>query len=193
MTTLEKSIRILKKELKAGITREEWDEYAKEKGLYSALSILIKFNLYAWDDLVIKLENRKQRDWKMREDAGKYMYKKIKENQKKLDATIEEKGLKDIQVRKLSLKIDRMINKYYEQTETRHFTRNNISNLYYAESYYQLRNYIIDTYTIPSQSDWDKYAQEYGLMSSTSLCYITQNTWEMLMDRIKRETKMKIL
>lgn len=193
MTTYEKSIRLLKKELKQrDISEEEWNDLAIQNCLYSALTIKTKENTKHWQALKKKIVKRKESPRKLEYDE--YLYAKIKKLERKLNKSIEESGLSSIKTIEISRTIDELINSYYEKIEKRIFLRDKKMYEWYLESYDMLKYYTIDINRFPSESEWNKVAKRSGLMSAESIKYISNlRKWALLKRFVEKEVDFRVI
>jgi len=193
MTTYEKSLRLLKKELKQrDISEEEWNELAINNCLYSALTIKAKENAKDWGTLKRKLLKRKEGTRKIEYDE--YLYTKIKKLERKLNKSIEENGLNSIKTIEISRNIDELINSYYEKIEKRIYLRDKKMYEWYLESYDMLKYYTIDINRFPSESEWNKVAKRSGLMSAESIKYMSNmRKWALLKRFMEKEVDFRVI
>lgn len=107
--------------------------------------------------------------------------KKIENLREKLHKNIDEFGIDSKQVRKTSDELDKLINEYYN---ARKYPEDSEMYKAYQESLEHIKM-IIDTFgAFPTTKEWNKYAKEQGLLSVTSLEYISGCDWNKLRSRI---------
>ena len=83
-----KSIRYLKRKLrKEDITKEEWDEYAHENYLFSALTLIDKKKVGSFEELKQKVKKEKEENFLYNQD----IYIQIRNYQTKLNRIVEKK------------------------------------------------------------------------------------------------------
>ena len=183
-----KSLRYLKRKIRnEDLTKEEWDIYAHENYLFSSLTIMDKKKVGNFEELKKKLLKEK-------EELFLYnisIYNDIKKLQKILDKNIDKKGLNDFLTRTTSLKLDKLINEFYETIEEREYPEKNEMYEAYEMSYYMLKEMMITKKRFPMVEEWNDYAQKTGLLNSESIKYISRLEWHFLEIKLKRETNMK--
>lgn len=108
----------------------------------------------------------------------------IEELRKKLHEAIEEYGINSKEVYKLSIEMDKLLNK-------RGYDDKNLMYNKYLESMFELRKISKIFNEFPSVDEWNKYAKEKYLLNSESLKYINGLNWHKLKDKIKKEMKIK--
>ncbi len=183
-----KSLRYLKRKIRnEDLTKEEWDIYAHENYLFSSLTIMDKKKVGNFEDLKKKLLKEKEELFLYNNS----IYNDIKKLQKILDKNIDKKGLNDFLTRTTSLKLDKLINEFYETIEEREYPEKNEMYEAYEMSYYMLKEMMITKKRFPMVEEWNDYAQKTGLLNSESIKYISRLEWHFLEIKLKRETNMK--
>lgn len=183
-----KSLRYLKRKIRnEDLTKEEWDIYAHENYLFSSLTIMDKKKVGNFEELKKKLLKEKEELFLYNNS----IYNDIKKLQKILDKNIDKKGLNDFLTRTTSLKLDKLINEFYETIEEREYPEKNEMYEAYEMSYYMLKEMMITKKRFPMVEEWNDYAQKTGLLNSESIKYISRLEWHFLEIKLKRETNMK--
>ncbi len=108
----------------------------------------------------------------------------VEELREKLHNAIEEYGLNSEEVYKISIEMDKLLNK-------RGYNEKNLMYNKYLESMFELRKISKIFNEFPSVNEWNKYAKEKYLLNSESLKYISGLNWHKLKDKIKKEMKIK--
>ena len=113
-----KSLRYLKRKIRnENLTKEEWDIYAHENYLFSSLTLIDKKKVGSFEELKKKLLKEKEELFLYNNS----LYNDIKRIQKTLDKNIENRGIDDFITRATSLKLDKLINEFYETIEEREY------------------------------------------------------------------------
>jgi len=182
-----KSVKELKTMLKQNenLTSQEWNEYANNNILLSALTLMARDEINTWENL-----KKKYRVGKVTKKRNIFL--EIKKARRKLDLNIATKGLNDKQTRLYSDEIDILINEYYKSKEIREYPICSEIITYYEESYKKLKNVTQDFNEFPSTKAWNKFAQENNYLSSTAIQYVSKLDWNKLRDKIKAEIHAKI-
>ena len=120
------------------------------------------------------------------------IYRKIKKARIKLEEAIEEKGLNSHEVRKLSDKMDELLNEYEKSIKTIEYPKYNAMFKCYKESYKALKKITKDFKKFPTVEEWNKYAKENDLLSHASMEYISTLNWNNLRIKVLRELNMYI-
>lgn len=170
---------------KENLTTQEWNEYAKQNMLLSAITLMARDEINTWDKLKEKYrvgKNAKKRN----------IFLEIKKARKRLDRNIALRGLQDRQTRLYSDEIDILINEYYNSRKIRDYPEWSEFVDYYKESYEALKKVTREFNEFPSARAWDKYAKENYYLSNTSMQYISNLDWHKLRDKIKAEINAKI-
>lgn len=123
----------------------------------------------------------------------KSIIKKITKLRIKLNRTIEEKGLNSDEVRKLSDKMDELINEYNRQVKTVEFPKYSKMSEWYKKSYTNLKKITYDFKKFPSVKEWNLYAKNNNLLSNVSLEYISDLNWNLLKVKVEREINFKVI
>lgn len=108
----------------------------------------------------------------------------VEELREKLHNAIEEYGLNSEEVYKISIEMDKLLNK-------RGYNEKNLMYNKYLESMFELRKISKIFNEFSSVNEWNKYAKEKYLLNSESLKYISGLNWHKLKDKIKKEMKIK--
>ena len=108
----------------------------------------------------------------------------IEELRQKLHRAIEEYGLNSEEVYKISIEMDKLVNK-------RGYNEKNLMYNKYLESMFELRKISKIFGEFPTISEWNKYAKENYLLNSESIKYMSGLDWNMLRSRIKKEMNIK--
>lgn len=117
----------------------------------------------------------------------------IRKMQKKLNNSITKNGLNSQKTREISLKVDELINEYYESIKTVQFPSSSNSDYYFNKSYERLKIATLNEQKFPSIEEWNKIAEEEGLFSAVSMQYISMLDWNHLRTKIEREINLKII
>jgi len=118
--------------------------------------------------------------------------KQIRSCRKKLNSAVKRTGLNSIETRKISDKMNELINEYYSSIETVKFQSSSYMNDFYKTSYESLKKITEEFNKFPSIVEWNKYAKENNLLSSITMEYITTLDWNYLRAKIIREINEKI-
>lgn len=108
--------------------------------------------------------------------------KKIDRLREKMYKSIEENGLDSEETRKLSLKIDELINVYYK--ENKKYPEDNTMLKEYKKACEKLILVTREFGEFPKVDAWNQYAKKYGYLSSVSIEYISGLNWHKLRDKI---------
>lgn len=122
----------------------------------------------------------------------KDILKKIRSFRKKLDNAIKRTGVNSEECRQLSNKIDKLINKYYNEIEEVKFPEESSTNRFYKESYLKLKETTKIRNKYPTVVEWNNIAKEKGYLSNISLEYISKLDWNYLEIKVKREINLEI-
>lgn len=106
---------------------------------------------------------------------------RFKHLREKLNDSIEKYGLNSDKTNKISLRFDKLINSYYKK-EVQYSHESTIYKKY-IESINALEKITQDFAEFPSIPEWNKYAEEKGLLSSESIKYISGLNWHDLRNR----------
>lgn len=123
----------------------------------------------------------------------KNLLSEIRKMQKKLNDNIIKNGLNSPKTREISLKVDELINEYYNSIETVQFPPWSNSDYYYNKSYERLKIATLNNQKFPTAEDWNKIAKEEWLFSAISMQYISCLDWNHLRTKIERELNLKII
>lgn len=116
----------------------------------------------------------------------------IRKMQKKLNDSIAKNGLDSNKTREISLKIDELINEYYNSIETVQFPPWSNSGYHYKLAYNILKDITLMNKKFPTVEDWNKIAKERALFSATSIQYISGLNWNYLRAKVEKELNLKI-
>lgn len=108
----------------------------------------------------------------------------IEELRQKLHRAIEEYGLDSEETRKISVEMDKLLNK-------RGYNEKNLMYNKYLESMFELRKITNLFAKFPTIDEWNKYAKDNLLLNSESIKYISGLDWNKLRDRIKKDLNKK--
>lgn len=103
---------------------------------------------------------------------------------KKLYEAIEEYGINSKEVYRLSIKMDKLLNK-------RGYDETNLMYNKYLDSMYELRKISKEFGEFPTVEEWNQYAKTNYLLNSESLKYISGMNWHKLKNKTKQEMKLK--
>lgn len=166
------------------LTADEWNRYAKEKGLYSTTTIIAHFNMHCFEDVknkCIKSNNKVNR--------------KIEKVREKLNKSVIENGINSKKTRRLSDEIDFLINIYYKNNRNRekgrYFVEKNLTNEWYNKSYEHLKSLTLDLNDFPTIKVWEQYAKKNNCLSSQSIQYISGLNWNKLRSKVKADVSFK--
>jgi len=120
------------------------------------------------------------------------LLKQIRSCRKKLDATVKKTGINSPETRKISDKMDKLINEYYASIEIVNFPNTSSMQSYYETSYSVLKRITKEFNKFPTVQEWNNYAKENNCLSSMSMEYITKMDWNYLRVKILRELNIKI-
>ena len=108
----------------------------------------------------------------------------VEELRKKLHEAIGEYGINSKEVYKLSIKMDKLLNK-------RGYNDKNLMYNKYLDSMYELRKITNLFAKFPTIDEWNKYAKENMLLNSESIKFMSGLNWHKLKDRIKNDLNKK--
>lgn len=123
----------------------------------------------------------------------KSIIKEITKIRIKLNRTIEEKGIDSDEVRKLSDKMEEVINKYYSNIKTVEFPKYSNMIEWYKSSYTELKKITYNFKKFPSVQEWNLYAKNNNLLNNVSLEYISKLNWNCLKIKVEREINFKVI
>lgn len=103
---------------------------------------------------------------------------------KKLYDAIDEYGINSKEVYRLSIEMDKILNK-------RGYDDKNLMYNKYLDSMYELRKISKEFGEFPTVEEWNRYAKENMLLNSESIKYISGLDWNKLRDRIKKDLNKK--
>lgn len=184
MNYYEKSLKELKKRIKEDytLTQKEWDIYAKNYALYSAITLCAHLEVESWEALKYELGEPEKR-----------VYKKIKQIRKKLHKTIDIYGLQAEETKQINESIQKLINEYYriitkrELRTAKLYPKENLLYTWYEESYQRLQQITKEQLKFPSVGEWNQYAQKYHYTSSQVLEYISGWNWNEIRKKMINE------
>lgn len=108
----------------------------------------------------------------------------IEQLRNKLHEAIDEYGIDAEETRKISVEIDKLLNK-------RGYNEKNLMYNKYLESMFELRKITKLFAKFPTVDEWNKYAKDNLLLNSESLKYISGLNWHKIKDRIKNDLNKK--
>lgn len=117
--------------------------------------------------------------------------KKIRKLRKELNESFNKNGVNSSKTRKISDKMDKLINEYYSSIEERRFPISSEMDIHYRNSYNALKAMTEQLEKFPSVGQWNKFAKENNYLSNVSLEYISQLNWKYLQIKVEREKNMK--
>lgn len=112
---------------------------------------------------------------------------RIEREREKLYKAINEYGLNSEEVRKISTRLDKLINKHYEHEVE--YPEYNIMKTNYSKCIEILKETLRDTGHFPTVKEWNRYAFKHGLLSSISIEHISKMNWSKLEKYINNEVK----
>jgi len=181
-----KSFEELEKKLKENeyLTVDEWNSYAQKNGLFSSTTIIAHLSLHTFEDIknkIVKSNNK--------------INKEIEKVREELNKSVIDNGINSKEVRKLSDKIDFLINTYYNNNRNRekgrYFIKDNIMEKEYNRTYEHLKSLTIDLNEFPTISTWEEYAKKNSCLSSQAIQYISGLNWHKLRDKVKSDISFK--
>jgi len=101
-------------------------------------------------------------------------------------------GLDSNEVRKLSDKIDELINEYEESIKTVEYPEHSVMFECYKKSYSELKKITINFKKFPTVQEWNHYAKDNDLLSHASMEYISMLNWNYLKIKVERELNFKV-
>lgn len=120
------------------------------------------------------------------------LLKQIRSCRKKLESSIKRTGLNSQETRKISDKMDKLINEYYKSIESIEFPSISNMGVFYERSYNALKKVTEDFGAFPSVPEWNNYAKYNNCLSSASMEYISKLNWNYLKIKVEREINLKI-
>lgn len=117
----------------------------------------------------------------------------IRKLQKKLNDSAIKNGVNSNKTKEISLKVDELINEYYESIKIRQYPTTSIIGNCYEASYRELKFMTLDNNKFPSVQEWNKYAKQNCLLSATAIQYINMLDWNYIRAKVVRESNIKIL
>lgn len=113
--------------------------------------------------------------------------KKIERLRETLHDNISKYGIDSEETRKVSLQLDKLINKHYKIENNDKFPA--WSEMYneYLVSYAILKRLTREFGEFPTVLAWNKYAKEYGHLSYACMQYISGLDWNKLRTKVKSE------
>lgn len=118
--------------------------------------------------------------------------KQIRSCRKKLDAMVKKTGLNSVETRKVSDKMDNLVNKYYKSLKETEYPEYSEMYVYFIKSYKALKDITIQLQRFPSVQEWNTFAKQNNYLSHISLEYISKLNWKYLGIRVEREKNEKI-
>lgn len=122
----------------------------------------------------------------------KNLLSQIRKLQKKLNESIIKNGLNSNETKEISLKIDKLINEYYNSVETVQFPPCSNNNYHYRLAYNILKDITLMNDKFPTTEEWNKIAKERVLFSAVSIQYISNLNWNYLRAKVEKELNLKI-
>ncbi len=123
----------------------------------------------------------------------KNLLSEIRKTQKKLNDSIIKNGLNSNKTRGISLKVDELINEYYESIKTRQYSTTSIIGNCYEVSYRELKFMTLDNNKFPSVQEWNEYAKQNCLLSAAAIQYVNMLDWNYVRAKVIRELNTKML
>lgn len=123
----------------------------------------------------------------------KSIIKEIRNLRIRLNKTIEKKGINSDEVRKLSDKMDELINEYEKNVKIVEFPENSNMIEWYKRSYTELKKITYNFKKFPSVQEWNLYAKNNNLLNNVSLEYISKLNWNYLKIKVEREINFKVI
>lgn len=117
----------------------------------------------------------------------------IRKMQKKLNDSTIKNGVNSNKTREISLKVDELINEYYESIKIRQYPPTSIIGNCYEVSYRELKFITLDNSKFPSVQEWNEYAKQNCLLSATAIQYVNMLDWNYIRAKVARELNTKIL
>lgn len=112
---------------------------------------------------------------------------KIERLREKLHEAIDKYGINSNETAEISKKIDKEIDKYYNEENKKEYPEWSNTPMYFEESYKLLKKVTKEFGEFPTVGGWNKYAKEYNLFSAVSIEYITGLDWNHLRVKVKKE------
>lgn len=122
----------------------------------------------------------------------KNLLSEIRKTQKKLNDSIIKNGLNSSKTKEISLKVDKLINEYYNSIETVQFPPWSNSDYHYKLAYNILKDITLMNKRFPTIEEWNKIAKERVLFSAVSIQYISNLNWNYLRAKVEKELNLKI-
>ena len=123
----------------------------------------------------------------------KNLLSQIRKLQKKLNDSILKNGLNSKKTKEISLKIDELINEYYDSIKTRQYPVTSTIGNNYETSYRELKFMTLDNNKFPSVQEWNEHAKQNCLLSATAIEYINMLDWNYIRAKVIRELNIKML
>ncbi len=112
---------------------------------------------------------------------------KLERAREKLHRAIEEYGVDSAEVRKISIRIDKLINEQYDH-EVQYSINSEIKNNYYR-CIEVLKYTVKDTGKFPCVKEWNRYAYNNNLLSHISIEYIAKMNWNQIEKMVRLDIK----
>lgn len=186
MNKLEKSLSELKQKLKENedLSIDEWNDYACEHSLFSAITIEARMNFKNWEEVKQSFSDKREN-----------LTRDIEKIRKKLYKSIAKYGLNAFETIELSKQIDVLISQYYKRNKDkkkgRYYKEGNFMDAMYQKSYEHLKSMIDTLDEFPTIEIWNAYAAKNNCLNSQSMEYISGLDWHKLRDRVKTSVSFK--
>lgn len=112
---------------------------------------------------------------------------RIEREREKLYKAINEYGLDSKEVRRISTRLDKLINKHYEHDVE--YPEYSDMKANYQECIAVLKTTLQETGTFPTVKEWNRYAFTHNLLCSISIEHIAKMNWSKLEKHINNEVK----
>lgn len=116
--------------------------------------------------------------------------RKIEKLRMKLYESIDKEGLNSENTRKISEKLDILINEYYQKEKE--YEKDNVVMYEYKVAYDKLEQLTREFGEFPSVISWNHYAKQNTYLNSESIKYISGLDWNKLRQKILYEIRKKV-
>lgn len=116
--------------------------------------------------------------------------RKIEKLRTKLYESINREGLNSKNTRKISEKLDLLINEYYKKEKE--YEKDSVMIYEYQIAYDKLKQLTLDFGEFPSINSWNYYAKQNTYLNSESIKYISGLDWNKLRQKILYEIRKKL-